>query len=491
MRRLFRNLHARVALAAIAVGLLTLAGILVAIFLPGRGRQAQATTFTTTVTETTTVAPTTAPPPTATTAPPPTTTAPAPPPTPPPAPPPSPGPLRTVAAGPFSATVEWAGSDPPARVGYGIPELGPTIWTPMEGGRATLTGLRFGTTYRVWARNATLDLTTAAAPASPIAATGAGAILLDGQPFFPVLVLAQCPSGYDSSLGAGVTLFAENACGGIADQTAALGGRALSLTKADEAGIGGSGVIGWYYPDEPDLKQITGDTLPNFPSLAATGRLSVLTVSNHFYSRTAQLPEGRGIYPGLIAKSDVVGFDLYPLQEFCKTSWLPDVAAAQRELVRLAGGRPTFQWIEVTTWKCHAPMLQVTPATIRAESWLAIAGGAHGLGFFPADWPAETTPAIATVSKEVESVAAALLMPEVRASATAPVIASARKLNGALYVIAVNPTERAVAARIEAPGLAGRSAGVLSESRTVTGDGNTLVDTFGPLAVHVYVAAPA
>ena len=462
--------------AFIAFALLAIGGILLTVFLPLGGRHVVGTTSTTTVTVTTNVLSTTTAPPT-TTVPPPTTAA--------------PGPLRAVAVGPFSATVEWTQPDPPSRIAYGIRELGPTIWTPMANGRATLTGLRFRTTYRVWAGDAILDLTTTPAPPSPLAATDSGSILLGNQPFFPLFVLAQCPGGYENSLAAGITVFAENPCGGITEQTTALAGRALSLTSAREAGIGGSGVIGWYYPDEPDLKRMTGETLPSFPTQAVTGRLSVLTLSNHFYSRTQPLREGRGIYPGLIAKSDVVGFDLYPLQEFCKFDWLPDDAAAQRELVRLAAGRPTFQWIEVTTWKCKKPNLQVTPATIRAESWLAIAGGAHGLGFFPADWPAETTPAIATVAKEISALAAALLRAEVPASATAPVIASARRLNGAIYLIAVNPTDETVHATITAHGLADRHAGVLSESRTVTANRDSLVDSFGPLAVHVYVAAPS
>ena len=152
---------------------------------------------------------------------------------------------------------------------------------------------------------------------------------------------------------------------------------ALSITSSGEAGIGGPGVIGWYYPDEADLKRMTGDTLPRFPSLRVTGRLGLLTLSNHFYSRTQPLAEGRGIYPGLIEKSDLGGFDLYPLQEFCDRSWLPDVASAQQELVRFARGRPTFQWIEVSSFKCEAPPLRVTAETVRAESWLAIVGGAR------------------------------------------------------------------------------------------------------------------
>ena len=178
-------------------------------------------------------------------------------------------------------------------------------------------------------------------PASPAASIGGGAIVLDGEPFFPLAVVAQCPSGYEATLAAGISLYAGNDCGGIAEQTEGLAGRAFSLTNADEAGIGGAGVIGWYYPDEADLKGLTGATLPQFPSLAQTARLRVLTLTYHFYSRAAPLAAGRGIYPGLIAQSDVVGFDLYPLQELCRLGWLPDVAAAQRELVapRAAGGR--------------------------------------------------------------------------------------------------------------------------------------------------------
>ena len=459
MARLRRDRPALVFLALIVLGLLLLAGVLLAVLLPGKKHAAPATTSTTTPATTSTTAPVT------TTAP--ITTAPAP-----------PGPLRAVSVGPLSATVEWVGHEAPARVAYGLPDLGPTMWAPVQGGRATLTGLRYGTAYRVWAGDATLDVTTAGAPDSPVAATGGGAILLDGQPYFPLLVLAQCPSGYGASLAAGITLYAENACGGIAEQTAALGGRALSLTKADEAGIGGQGVIGWYFPDEPDLKEITGDTLPQFPTQAATGRLSVLTLSNHFYSRTQALPAGRGVYPGLVARADVVGFDLYPLQEFCSTDWLPDVAAAQRELVALAGGRPTFQWIESSTWHCHRPSLRVTPTTIRAESWLAVAGGARGLGYFPADWPAESTPGISTVAREVAALGAGLLAPDAPVSARPPVVAAGRAANGALYVIAVNPTERLVRGAIDAPGLAGRTATVVGEGRTVAAVGDRLEDTF-------------
>jgi hypothetical protein len=406
-------------------------------------------------------------------------------------PPPAPsGPLSVVAVGPFSATVEWRGADPPARVAYGLPELGPTLWAPLRGNRAELTGLRFGTTFRVWAGDASLDLTTAPAPDSPAAAVRDGAVLLDGQPFFPLLVLSQCGQNYDAGLQAGISVFVENGCGGIAAQSAALAGRALSLTSAEEAGIGGPGVIGWYYPDEPDLKGIAAERLPQFPSLEATGRLRVVTLSNHVYSRTAPLPAGRGVYPGLVAASDLVGFDLYPLQESCNAGWLPDVAAAQRELVALAGGRPTFQWIEARTWRCGRPGLLVSPATVRAESWLAVAGGARGLGFFPADWSAAVAPGIAAVASETAALGPALLAPDAPVSASAPIAVAGRSFGGAFYVVAVNPTRRRVDATIRAAALMGDSATVVGEGRAVALSGGALSDAFEPLAVHLYVVAP-
>ena len=396
-----------------------------------------------------------------------------------------------MSAGPLSAVVEWTHAKPPATVGYGLPDLGPTMWAPVEGGHATLIGLRYSTLYRVWAGDATLDVQTTGPPASPTAAIGNGTILLDGQGFFPLLVVAQCPSGYENSLAAGISLFAGSDCGDIAEQTAALGGRAFSLTNPDEHGIGGDGVIGWYYPDEADAKGITAAGLPGFPTLAQTGRLRVLTLSNHLYSRTAPLPGGRGVYPGLIAKSDVVGFDLYPLQELCRADWLPDVAAAQHELVRLARDRPTFQWIEAQSWRCRQPKLMVTPETLRAESWLSVVGGARGIGFFPADWDPVATPAITAIAKEVAALGGALLAPAVPAAASGSVLAAARSLNGALYVFAVNPTRTATRATVTVPGLGGRAGTVLEEGRSVTASRDAFSDDFGPLAVHLYVFPPS
>jgi hypothetical protein len=121
---------------------------------------------------------------------------------------------------------------------------------------------------------------------------------------------------------------------------------------------------------------LTGAKLPQPPPGGA--RVRFFTLTNHFYSGAAPLANGRAIYAGLVAKVDVVGFDLYPLQGWCLPERLADVFWSQRELVQLAKGRPTYQWIEAAGMRCPNGPTAVTPATTCAESFLAIAGGSHG-----------------------------------------------------------------------------------------------------------------
>jgi hypothetical protein len=302
------------------------------------------------------------------------------------------------------------------------------------------------------------------------------------------MVWAQCPDGYGGSLASGISLFATNPCGGVAAQSAALAGKAFSATDWGEAGAGGPGVLGWFYPDEADLHKLTGPTLPILPSPEATGRLRFLTLSYHFYSRLAALGWGRGMYPGLVERADVVGFDLYPLQELCGRASLDDVFLSQQELVRLAAGRPTFQWIEAATWSC--PDRPVTAATVAAESWLAVAGGARGLGYLPNTWTPDVAAAIGTVSRYVAALAPALAAPDAAVTAGSGIRAASRRLNGASYVVAVNPSTSGVTASFTVPGLGGRPLGVLGEGRQVASSGDAFTDSFGPLGVHIYVAAP-
>jgi len=394
---------------------------------------------------------------------------------------PPPAPAAAVTATPVSPSavrITWTGG---GRAAVGLAGQPPTIW--VSGGDVTLGGLSFTASYDVHVGATTVAVTPSPPAGTVTGSVADGAMLVDGQPFFPILLWGQCPS-YDPLLAIGIDVFMNNPCGGIEGQVAALGGKGLSVAEAP--GASGEGVIGSYYPDEADAHGYTGANLP-----AAQG-LRFLTLTNHFYSAAAPLPAGKGMYPGLVAKADVVGFDLYPLQVWCRRDALPDVATAQRQLVALAPGKPTFQWIETTHMQCPFgdPALAVTPATVRAESWLALVGGAHGLGFFPIGWTGDVSGALAQMGHDIQALGPVLLAPAAPVSADGPVEATARSFGGAFYVFAVNPTYAPVSATIRAPGLDGRPLQVLGENRAVTPKDGAFADDFAPLAVHLYVAAP-
>jgi hypothetical protein len=415
--------------------------------------------------------------------------------------------LRATSVGSYSATVSWQTSAPAAMsVSYGVADFGvPTAWAPVTvtGGvaSASLNGLDARTTYRVWVRavsddglraQATLDVRTVGVIASPKADIGEpnSSILLNGQPWFPMMLYSVCPWEYPVALGAGINLFALNPCGTLQSQLNELRGAAYSAGAAGGHSGSGPGLVGWFHYDEPDGANVSADSLPSAPP--GVGGLSFLTLTNHFYSGAAALDWGRGMYPSLIAKADVVGFDLYPLQEWCRPNRIEDVFYAQRELVELAAGKPTFQWIEAADWKCPGGATEVTPAVVRAESWLAIAGGAHGLGFWPGHWPAGNARAIAGVGRDLARLGMAAFAPNLPATTDNGAIAlAARSWGGALYVIAVNTTYSPQNATMRQPLLDGRTLNVLGESRKIRSVRDAFGDSFPPLGVHLYYAGPA
>ena len=164
----------------------------------------------------------------------------------------------------------------------------------------------------------------------------------------------------------------------------------------------------------------------------------------------------------------------------------------QRELVQLAQGKPTFQWIEAARME-HCPTGDPTPTDVTAETWLAIAGGARGIGYFPDYWPEEVRNQVTKTNREIVALAPALLDQVVNAtwSAANPVRVGVRRHNGALYVIAVNTSTAPATASFTVPGLAGRVLHVFEDGRTMRPYGDLTVDKLPGLGVAVYVAAPA
>jgi hypothetical protein len=310
------------------------------------------------------------------------------------------------------------------------------------------------------------------------------------------MVWGQCTDAVGGNVALGIDLFMGNGCGSGAQLASWLGGSAFALADAQELAAGRDGTVGTHLPDEWDTH------LPNDFTLADANRIApptpgsgprFLTLTNHFYSRAEPLPQGRGMYPALVATADVLGFDLYPLQNWCRFDSFHDVFDAQLDLVALARGKPTFQWIEVRRMDCFGEHLDPTPETVRAETWLAIAGGAHAIGYFPNNWSPEVGAEIARTNYEIQTLVPALVEPNIAASVSigSYVKAGAREHNGAVYVIAVNASRTSTTATITIPALGDRALRTLDGQHTVTAAGGSFTDSFGPLEARVYIAAPA
>ena len=416
--------------------------------------------------------------------------------------------VHTVSLTPFSATISWRTSEAASsRIAYGLDA--PVIWTAptvtATEHQATVTGLTFSSSYLLAVTATTTDgrsavaeflLTTPGLTGPVHASTGGGAILLDGRPSFPKMVWGQCPDAVAGNLAAGIDLFMENECGSGAQLASWLGGHARVLADAQASAAGRAGTVGTHLPDEWDTH------LPGNLTVAEAQRLvppvpgsgpRFLTLTNHFYSRAEALPQGRGMYPALVATADVLGFDLYPLQNWCRWDSFGDVFDSQLDLVALARGKPTFQWIEARRMDCFGEQLDPTPETVRAETWLAIAGGAHAIGYFPNNWTPEVGAEIARTNHEIQTLVPALLEPAVAASVSVGsfVKIGAREHNGAVYVIAVNASRAPTTATITVPALGDRVLQSLDGQHRVSAGGGSFTDAFGPLEVRVYVAAPA
>jgi hypothetical protein len=340
-------------------------------------------------------------------------------------------------------------------------------------------------------------------PTASSAAVADGRLVVDGSPFFPIMLIDQCsPDTISDAADLGINVFLGGHCPDLsaASHLALIGRDALAVLPIDGSPVKGPALVGWTYPDEPENNGWTSDELASefaFRRGTADGLVSFLTTSSGFFSRTYAEPHTtQDEFRALARLADMPGFDLYPLGH-CSDD-LSAVYDAQREFVALAGGAPTFQWIETGPIRPeYCGGFEMTPEELRAEVFLAIAGGARGIGYFTHTWSPDhrafdvSGPLRAEMERtnsQLEALKPGLVGDVSPTAADSPAIKlTARRAGGRVYVFAVNSLREPVRAQLHAPALTKTSVDVFGERRKLPVINDRVDDTFPPLGVHVYV----
>lgn len=242
-----------------------------------------------------------------------------------------------------------------------------------------------------------------------------------------------------------------------------------------------------------------------------------MTFTGYFHPHFGKWPDEvrHRLYPAYIASADVVGFDIYPIYGWNKPEWIHLVYEATAQLTDLAGNRPVYAWIETSKGGQYTGDLEkqkdVTPRHIEAEVWMALCGGATGIGYFTHIWkpsykqfgvPDENREALRRINDRLTRLTPAILAPRYKdalswTAAEGRIAAFLTATEEAIYVFAVNYDLKEQPAEVEfsldARGLppnfasfVANEAAVIDENRSLPIREGKFSDHFEPLAVHLY-----
>jgi hypothetical protein len=349
-------------------------------------------------------------------------------------------------------------------------------------------------------------LAGAAADRTARATVERNVIAVRGAPFFPVMLIDQCSeAAVAHARQLGINTILNEHCDAMSAhrQLSMIQSKSLAILPIKGQAPRGHGLMGWTFPDEPENNGWTPSTLRRahpYERGTADGLLSFVTTSAGFFRAPYRQSSVSASTFGQFARmADVSGFDLYPLGH-CQHD-LSAVYDAQRAFIALAGNMPTFQWIETGPIKpTYCGGFTMTPEELNAEVWLAIVGGARGIGYFTHTWSPDhdafdVSPTLQQQIKRISAVLAAvqpgLVGRTVASGANSGAIKIvARAVGDRNYVFAVNTQRVYVKAQVHVPQLRDGALSVLGEKRSVRAGNDRFVDVFAPLAVHVYIQRP-
>jgi hypothetical protein len=185
------------------------------------------------------------------------------------------------------------------------------------------------------------------------ASTNSRTVVVNGKPFFPLMLINQCSASDVAHANVlGINLILNESCPDISArrQLAMIGGQSQVVLPIKDSHLRGSGLVGWTYPDEPENNNWTPSSLRSSVTDPANDKLiSFLTSGGGFFRAPYRDPRvAFQAYSQFAKLADVAGFDLYPLGH-CQQD-LSVVYDAQRMFNALAGNRPTFHQADVLRW---------------------------------------------------------------------------------------------------------------------------------------------
>ena len=216
-------------------------------------------------------------------------------------------------------------------------------------------------------------------------------------------------------------------------------------------------------------------------------------------------------YPEYLKGCDIVSFDIYPVnhdsREVHGNLWF--VANGVKRLGQWGKGeKPVWNCIECTA--IANPKHQPTPQQVRAEVWMSLIHGSHGLIYFvhqfkPAFHEAallddpEMLAAVTQINRQITQLAPVLNRPTIPGAVTVqsknpavPVAVMVKQFGGPTYLFAVGMRDGATEATFTLAGMkGGNTLEVLGENRTIAVTNGSFSDHFEPWAVHLYKLSPA
>ncbi len=342
--------------------------------------------------------------------------------------------------------------------------------------------------------------------------------------YFPIGVWLQAPKNAEAYRNIGINTYVGLWKGPTEEQLAALKEAGLHVICAqNEVGLAhveDPTIIAWMHGDEPDNAQRQEDGSWGGPVPVADIAANYQRLLTNDPTRPVWLNLGQGVandewvgraatfedYPGYVAATDIVSFDVYPISGIRKDdgeNYLWYVAKGIERLLAWAEDKQTV-WNVIETTRINSER-GPTPAQVEAQVWMSLIHGSRGIIYFAHEWNPAFREArlledekmrlgVAAINAQIHQLAPALNAPALEdwgqvtsAAKDIPIAATARRSGEDLYLFAVPMRLGTTRGEFTLPELSdGTVIEVIGENRQIQSNEEGFTDDFAIYQVHRY-----